>query len=63
MVAWDPNMGVMGLGENGLKVPGGMDVAISPPPPNSTRGVRNMFAKTLGQKTFFLHTPSHNQIS
>jgi hypothetical protein len=47
-------MGVMGLGENGLKVPGGLDVAIW--------GIY-MCTKTLGQKTFLLRTPSHNQIS
>jgi hypothetical protein len=57
-------MGVMGLGENGLKVSkvsGGLDVAICPPLQHDKR--EGMEHVPLSQKTLLLHTSSHNQIS
>jgi hypothetical protein len=48
-------MGVMGLGENGIKVPGALDVAISPS--NKIRGGIYMCTKDSKSKNFLVAYP------
>jgi hypothetical protein len=54
-------MGVMGLGENGLKVLGGLDVAIFPPlpspPPNRIRGGMEHVRQDSSPKDFLVTYP------